>query len=718
MSFSVPHLTILTGPTRGQIVQLKPEGCRIGRDPAVEVPIVDARASRVHVEIVRQDNDYIARDMKSKNGTLVNGATITAHNLREGDQIQIGETRLAFSLLDAPQQPPSGGGALRRMDSVLAARLPMGIAPALGTGGMAGRATAGETFETIELSAPLTILRGFDGPSINNSTIHGPEGRAMKSLRALYAIARVAAEAKNAAELWRALSASLLTGLDADRVTPVLLETKNRWRIAEASGKVGTNSSDAKSGSPDRSAAALTEAFNKIPVSRTIVDYALRTKRSVLTSPRSDERFGHAKSIGEQGITSALCVPVISHDDTLGLIYADRLGGIPFTREDQELLTAACLLAAPALANLKRLEDVIVKKERLLNELKSQHNLIGISTRMKEVAQFIERAAPTSSVVLILGESGTGKELVARATHYNSARSDAPFIVVNCAALSEQLIESELFGHVKGSFTGATSDRSGRFEMAHEGTIFLDEIGELSNSCQTKLLRVLEQGEISRVGEGRVRKVDVRVLAATNRDLQAEVKSGRFREDLFYRLNVLSVCLPPLRERGGDVQILLEHYLHSASTRSGRQRMEFSEEATQALMRCKWPGNVRELRNLCERMAVLCPQEIIGLNDLPPECRSALPAGLTSSDDTVALQVSDLKMARPATSSLSGEIHRAPSGEIHQPILAADEKLADVERAHILKVLKDVSNNKKLAAEKLGIDRSTLYAKLRAYGIM
>src|SRR6185436_5949378 len=223
-----------------------------------------------------------------------------------------------------------------------------------------------------------------------------------------------------------------------------------------------------------------------------------------------------------------------------------------FMREDQELLTAACLQAAPALANLRRLEEALSKKDKLLKELKSQHNLLGESPRMKEVSAFIERAAPSNSVVLILGESGTGKELVARAIHYNSKRSDTAFITVNCAALTESLIESELFGHTKGAFTGATSDRPGRFELAHEGTIFLDEIGELSNNCQTKLLRVLEQGEISRVGESRVRKVDVRVLAATNRDLQTEVKAGRFREDLFYRLNVLSISLPPLRQRGND----------------------------------------------------------------------------------------------------------------------------------------------------------------------
>jgi Nif-specific regulatory protein len=710
----VPHLTILSGPMRGQNVPITQPAFRIGRDPTLELPISDSRASRVHLEISGKNNQYILKDLKSKNGTLVNGAPASSRALMEGDQIQIGETRFAFSTQDAPAQPAEDGKG-RTMDSVVAARMPVGVAPALGTAGTTGGA---ERFETMELSAPLAILRGSEtNVELDNriTPIDAGNTRAVKSLRALYAIAKAAAESKTVAELWRALSSGLLSALEADRVTPVTIEGKSRWRIAEPAGDE----------------TAVKAAFSKVPVSRTIVDYALRTRRSVLTAPRNDERFGHSKSVGEQGISSALCVPIVAHDQTLGLIYADRLGGESFTREDQELLTAACLLAGPALAGLKRLEDALNKKERLIEELKNQYNMLGTSVKMRETAQFIERAAPSNSVVLILGESGTGKELVARAIHYKSTRNDAPFVVVNCAALSESLIESELFGHVKGSFTGATADRAGRFEMAHEGTIFLDEIGELTNTCQTKLLRVLEQGEISRVGEGRVRKVDVRVLAATNRDLQAEVKAGRFREDLFYRLNVLSLCLPPLHERGGDVQILIEHYLSTAAARSGRQRMEFSEEATQALMHYRWPGNVRELRNLCERMAVLCPHEVVGIADLPAECRAA---AIKPPDSVmVATPIESSEIPKPTDSVMiampveSGELAKpvdallapTPAAEFrYQPEAPDSEKLADIEKVHILKMLKAADNNKKLTAEKLGIDRSTLYAKLRAYGIM
>jgi transcriptional regulator with GAF, ATPase, and Fis domain/pSer/pThr/pTyr-binding forkhead associated (FHA) protein len=685
-SQSVPHLTVLSGPTRGKIVVLGAEPCRIGRESTLELSISDSKASRVHVEINCKDGQYILRDLHSKNGTLVNGASVTALTLKEGDQIQVGETRMAFSMQDAPAVPQTKN---RQLDSVLAARLPVGVIPTLGSTGMADR-NAAEAFETLELNAPLGILRGEAGVSHAAETsdhvavdINQPLGsaleRANRSLRGLFAIARAAAEANSSAELWNALSDGLRSAIEADRVTPVMLDEKGQWFVAEANQKSPLGKGQ----------------FSRISVSRTIVDYALRTRRSVLTAPRNDARFGHSKSIGEQGITSAISVPVISHDQVLGVIYADRMGGQDFVREDQELVTAACLQAAPALANLQRLEEALTKKERLLKELKSQHHLLGESPKMKDVSAFIQRAAPTQSVVLVLGESGTGKELVARAIHYNSTRSDAAFVTVNCAALTETLIESELFGHVRGAFTGAAADRPGRFELAHDGTIFLDEIGELSNNCQTKLLRVLEQGEISRVGESRVRKVNVRVVAATNRDLQSEVKAGRFREDLYYRLNVLSISLPALRERGADVPLLLEHYLREAAVRTARPKLEFSEEALQALTCYRWPGNVRELRNLTERIAVLCPTEVIGLADLPVEC-----------------------VAPPATESASAanvEAKSSPSVKVDAP---AGSRLADIEKQHILRVLQTCENNKKLAAEKLGIDRSTLYAKLRAYGIL
>ncbi|GMV82547.1 MAG: hypothetical protein AMXMBFR7_37310 [Planctomycetota bacterium] len=679
------HLTILNGPNHGRIVGLVPgHTYRIGRDPTLDLCIDDAKASRVHVEIEVKEDVALLKDMRSKNGTLLNGETVTTMELKDRDEIMIGETRLSYSLQEAPKSHMRG----RAQDSILASRVPQGAVPTIGRG--AGE-HGGESFETLDLDAPLPLLRLEGAAPLDPTQVptvpiirETPQAleRANISLRALFSIARACAESTSTKQLMGVLAARLQQALEADRVTPILIDEAGRWQVAELD--------------PSKAAEGKRPAvFSKVPVSRTIVDYALRTRRSVLTSPRSDSRFVGAKSIGEQGISSAICVPILTGDSVHGLIYADRLGGQDFAREDQELLTAACLQAAPALSGLRRLEEALARKERLLEELKGQYNLLGECEHMKQVYSFIERAAPTDSVVLVLGESGTGKELVARAIHYHSPRREGPLVVVNCAALSESLIESELFGHAKGAFTGATADRKGRFELAHEGTIFLDEIGELSAACQTKLLRVLENGEVSRVGEARVRKVDVRLVAATNRDLAAEAKAGRFREDLFYRLNVLTVNLPPLREREGDIRLLADHYLQESAARSGRPRLRFSDEALELLGLYAWPGNVRELRNLTERLAVLCPHETIGVRDMPAEFG---------------------RLARPAPDEPAVALP-APSGA-QTKLPPANATLADVEKIHILRVLETNHGNKKATAEVLGIDRSTLYAKLRAYGIL
>ena len=689
------HLTVLNGPNHGRPFGLTPGlTFRIGRDPSLELAIDDVKASRVHVEIERRDDGFVLRDLHSKNGTMVNGVRTSAQVLQEGDQIQIGETRIEFSLNDAPKGP------IPRFDSIMASRLPIGAVPALGNAGVSGGEGASDGFETLDMAATLPLLRiegAGESPAAGGAPVSLAREtparleRANRCLRALYITARACAESTSIKQLLSILAARLRTALEADRVTPLLLDENNRWHVAELDAALSERKAEPGEPTPP--------AFSRVPVSRTIVDYALRTGRSVLTAPRSDTRFGDARSIGEQGISSALCVPIAVGDRMLGLIYADRLGGQDFDREDQELLTAACLQAAPALSGLQRLEDALARKERLLLELKSQHQLLGASPRMQEVFAFIERAAPTNSVVLVLGESGTGKELVARAMHYQSSRSEGPLVIVNCAALSESLIESELFGHAKGAFTGATADRKGRFELAHAGTIFLDEIGELSGACQTKLLRVIEQGEISRVGESRVRKVSVRLLAATNRDLAAEAKGGRFREDLFYRLNVLSVTLPPLRERGLDIRTLTDHYLGEAAVRCGRLRLKLSDEAYDLIERYPWPGNVRELRNLAERLAVLCPQDVIGVRDLPQEMSTRwVPPGTPAEAGEAA--------ALPAT------VTRIPNSPDHR------KTLSEIEKEHILSVLSSSGGNKKQAAELLGIDRSTLYAKLRAYGIL
>jgi len=298
--------------------------------------------------------------------------------------------------------------------------------------------------------------------------------------------------------------------------------------------------------------------------------------------------------------------------------------------------------------------------------------LIGNSEEMREVFVAISKASSASATVLITGESGTGKELAARAIHYSSMRSSAPFVPVNCGGIPEGLLESELFGHVKGAFTGATESRAGFFHAADGGTIFLDEISDMSLAMQVKLLRVLQDKEVCMVGSNRTRKVDVRILAATNKDLQGLVKKGLFREDLFYRLNVITIIIPPLRERGDDILLLAHHFLTQFAAESGKTTLRFSDEALQSLRSFNWPGNVRELENVIQRLMVMTDGDIIEVPDLPSLMRfSALRK------------------------------------------MGFNRTLAEVESEYITNVLASVDDNKTRAAEILGIDRKTLREKLK-----
>jgi DNA-binding NtrC family response regulator len=307
------------------------------------------------------------------------------------------------------------------------------------------------------------------------------------------------------------------------------------------------------------------------------------------------------------------------------------------------------------------------------------HNIIGDSSQIQGVYDVVRRAAATRATVLILGESGTGKELIAQALHQESSRKDKPFIRVHCAALSENLLESELFGHEKGSFTGAVGRKEGRFELADGGTLFLDEIGEISAAVQVKLLRVLQQREFERVGGTQTIKVDVRIVAATHRDLTAEVKAGRFREDLFYRLNVVSLTLPPLRARKSDIPQLVSHFLEKYSESYGKEVKGLAPGTLQALLSHDWPGNIRELENAIERAVVLAQGPELTADDLPPVLRGPRPTGSTSN-------------------------HLIPGAS-----------MATIEREAILRTLEMVQGSTSRAAEILGISVRKIQYRLKEY---
>ena len=343
----------------------------------------------------------------------------------------------------------------------------------------------------------------------------------------------------------------------------------------------------------------------------------------------------------------------------------------PFSLDEFTLIVKRAL-------EVKALREENLRLKRDLSVCFGYQNIIGESAVMTGLFQLIEKVAETESNILISGESGTGKEMVASSIHYRSKRKNGPFIKVNCGAFPENLVESELFGYEKGAFTGAAQRKPGRFERADKGTIFLDEIGDLPLSAQIKLLRVLQDSTFERLGGTEELKVDIRVMAAANKDLKEEVNEGRFREDLYYRLNVIPVHMPALRERQGDIPLLIEHFLDIYNCRLGK-RVKLSSEVIRVLMDYEFPGNVRELENVIERCVALSTDNIIDQN--------ALPSHLVKSQEE-----------RPAVTSLNAVA-------------------ADAEKAHIMRILLSTKGNKTRAAEVLSISRKTLWEKIKAYNI-
>jgi len=329
-------------------------------------------------------------------------------------------------------------------------------------------------------------------------------------------------------------------------------------------------------------------------------------------------KVARSTSVEELSVHSVLCAPLATPEKQLGAIYMDcRHVGTHFDAGHLHLLSAIAGMAALALENARFIELLERENEQLKSEVRAQFDMVGDAPAMLEVYRFIAKVAPQDSNVLIHGESGTGKELVARAIHQHSTRADHPFVAINCAAITETLLESELFGHEKGAFTGATAQKKGYLEVANGGTVFLDEIGELALPLQAKLLRVLQERELVRVGGTKPIKVDIRVLAATNKVLADRVKQGGFREDLFYRLNVLSCRVPALRNRRDDIPLLAKHFAEKYSIKCNRKLSGIAEDAIACMKQYDWPGNVRELENAIEHAVVLGSTSEIVRDDLP-----------------------------------------------------------------------------------------------------
>jgi len=618
----VAQLIVKQGPSLGATIPVDADSASIGRDRSNDICLPHETISRHHARLIYEDGRWTVSDLSSSNGTQVNGAKIEREQLHHMDEIQLGDVVVIF-IED--------------------------VSPLFGAEDEAPEITQVLDSSTIEMLRVKKTAAG-EAEEINRGVI------------LLFRLSNDVGACKSLPELMSKVSAAAGEALSADRVVPITVEPNGHLRPWYGR----------------RSAASAVLA--ELPISTTVVNHVRKTGKAVLSEIQSDERFSGSVSVVRNSIAAAMCVPLRGGGREFGVIYADRIAPAePFSQTEFEMLAAMAMPVVVALENILAADDLKSDREQLVGQMKVEHNIIGEHESVTSVLDLVGRVAPTDSSVLIVGESGTGKELVARAIHYNSKRSGKAFEAVNCAALAPALIESELFGHVKGAFTGAIQDKPGRFELADNGTLFLDEIGEMPLDSQSKLLRVIEQGELRRVGDTRDRQVDVRIVAATNKPLDDMAAGGKFREDLFYRLNIIRIDLPPLCSRGGDIDLLADHFLEFFCEKCSRKPLALSAKSRGLLNKYSWPGNVRELKNVMERLAVICREDNVRPEDLPPEVRS-------------------------------GRARAAAGGD-------ATASLADVEREHVIRVMAHTGGNKKEAAAILGIDRSTLYSKLKQYEI-
>lgn len=413
----------------------------------------------------------------------------------------------------------------------------------------------------------------------------------------------------------------------------------------------------------------IPEAMEK--VSDSIISKVIETRSPLIVSnARQDQDFNSSQSVLNLDLTSVMCVPLMDRGQLIGLLYLGNENIIDlFTERHLELLKIFASQASLIVSNALMIRDLKLDKQMLSEQLEQNRygELIGASSAMKNIFSTVEKVAPTDVSVLIEGETGTGKELIAHELHRRSNRSEDPFVTINCGAIPENLLESELFGHVKGAFTDATSTKNGKFQEADGGTIFLDEIGEMPLDLQVKLLRVLQEHEVTKVGSNKPEQVDIRVIAATNQTLEKSIEDGQFREDLYYRLNVVKLELPPLRDRGKDVVLIAKYLLDKICDQFELPEKKLSNEAITAMQRYQWPGNVRQLENQLKQAAVLAEQSVIGEDDLdlPPEVFEPM-----------------------------------------KPLSEAKEQFA---RRYVLEALERNNNNRTKAAEELGVDPRTVF---------
>ncbi len=570
---SNPRLIVLAGPLKGKIFNLADEEVLFGRESSSRISLADLSTSRRHCRIQREADDFVLTDLESFNGTFVNGLPIKERRLAHGDRITVGSSHFLFLIHEKESAADSGQVQLEEVQSL--------------------------TSDTIRIrQEDLLLLQ----PEKQISAMK-PNARLVGHLNALLKISQTISSIRSLDELQRQLLDLIFGVVPAQRGAILLMDGKST--LDDFSSTFGW----------DRQTGPQTT----VRISRAIIGQVLSAGEAILSNNiLENEAFGENESLMISQTRALLAVPILLMNRKLGVIYLSTSDvAAQFDEDHLQLVSAIAGIAAVALENVRQLEWLENENQRLTDEINIERSMVGEGKRMRDVYQFIAKVAPTDSTVLIRGESGTGKELAANAIHKNSPRSRKPFVAINCAALTETLLESELFGHEKGAFTGAIAQKKGKFEVADGGTIFLDELGEMSLLLQAKLLRVLQEQEFERVGGTRPIKVDVRLVAATNRDLESAIKDGSFRQDLYYRLNVVSLKLPRLRERSEDIPLLASYFATKYAAKCKRQVRGISPEARALLTAYDWPGNVRELENAIERAVVLGSTDLIRPEDLP-----------------------------------------------------------------------------------------------------
>jgi len=575
----LPRLLVTAGPLRDSTIPL-PEGeSTLGRDPTNAVAVVDPSVSRKHC-LLRQGEDgrFQVKDLDSRNGTLVNGLAVKEQWLHHGDEIATGDSVFLFLLEDD--------------DRVRASRVEFDDChPAAETKVIHPK-------EVIYLQ-PDRLLKELPATS--------PLAR---NLSALLKISRVVHAIRDLEEL----QAQLL-----DLIFEVVPASRGAIMLADG-GAQEFSSLYARTRQAGQS--------QLVRVSRTIACQVMSEDVAILgMDVPAIDKLRDVESLAVSEVRSLLCVPLSVFQRVIGCIYLDNTNaGGRFNEDHLQLVAAIAGISAVALENARRQQWLEQENQRLMAEIKQEQSLIGEAPRMREIYQFLAKVAPADSTVLIEGESGTGKELAARALHRNGGRGNKPFVAINCAAIPETLLESDLFGHERGSFTGATAQKKGRLEVADGGVVFLDEIGELAPALQVKLLRVLQEREFERVGGTHTIKVDIRLIAATNRDLNEAVRLGVFRQDLYYRLAVVKLTMPALRDHKEDIPMLTRHFVQKYAKRCKVKPKPVSREAMAALVNYDWPGNIRELENAIERALVMGSPEMVQLEDLPESLLEQAPA--------------------------------------------------------------------------------------------